>query len=1263
MLFWTQIKNHSSIILKSPCITQVMNPSRDSNDDAEYKVYYHGEKSDDEESTSGSLANDLCLPKSLWILSDTKTEFSTVTELSSPKLKLPRLSNDTAERVFPIRSVISFDSAPSSALQTPSLENQGAFESPFAEECGPNEFVEGYTGALPTRTGKDNEIEADLSPRRPNHLLRLHQQTSYSRLSASPLTEYTSCSGILATGRNKRPSLPIQLQNTIREGAQLLRTKGPTPADQEKYPPTIHNFGALLIAHVTESRVDVQVASGNSADILGYSPGELFKLQSLYNIMPGIETENFRFHTETVMSDDYNVESMGPEVFALDIIDRSGDTRHLWCFMHATQMLQDQVICEIEPRSTIPESNIQSNDSSVSNVSPKTKTSPFIRSDHPSIRHMHGPPTSEHVLNAVPGISRAISSAMSLEELLNHTTSILVQLTLFSRVTIYHFDSDRNGVVVADSVCPTSRGDSCEGLHFPESSFSYDLKELYLRNKVTLAYKARERGAQLIYRDSGMKADFDLSNCYLIQPPEMDSQPEIYACLSIGLYVFGKLWGLIVCHADREDVHVHPLTQRICWFISEIVSSNIERLSYTLPFQFKEQPAENGVGVHQGQEIQTPSGDLLSIFGADYAVASILNESKVMGKPSEYQEILALLEYFRVKELGTIIWSTDIVADFEDLDYAPGFGSLSSLLYIPLLHDGHDFIVFFHEKAKGADSMPKKESDRHMDWSAADFGKASMLSLLYRTFTDVWQENEATMQNNQLMRLLLANSAHEFRTPLNAIINYLEIALDGNINQETRENLSRSHSASKSLIYIINDLLDLTNAENGQILIKDEIFNLSGTLSEATHIFWEEARQKDVDIQVVQHSTLPAVLGDQRRVRQVITNLISNAVQHTSHGAVTIESCVLSGCWEPDHIAVEVAIHDTGSGMSQDAAEALFCELEQVSNKDYMQKAKNHGSTSPILETESVLGLGLALVARIVRNMDGQLSLKSEEGKGSCFKIRLKFPIPPDDNGIKDPACDLSCDKQNDKCGTPCDVPIKHDDHSKTVKGAASEAVCDAFQETDRSNEKFAGIPCTCGDEIFPSSKHVEVDIELKDGESRNLTISDTGTDKSSPGTTKAQRKSSDINKEENRQLTLRQPDEGDSNAEIELEQSPNIPKEKTPAPEAPPCAKCRDSIPSSISLEKPDQRIDASTKQLHVLVAEDDPINSAIVKKRLEKFGYSIRMSGNGKECASIYCEDPDSFDVILMDLQVCILRDRGFSTLTDLTRCQSSTGLEPRK
>lgn len=128
---------------------------------------------------------------------------------------------------------------------------------------------------------------------------------------------------------------------------------------------------------------------------------------------------------------------------------------------------------------------------------------------------------------------------------------------------------------------------------------------------------------------------------------------------------------------------------------------------------------------------------------------------------------------------------------------------------------------------------------------------------------------------------------------MNAIINYLEIALEGALDQETRENLAKSHSASKSLIYVINDLLDLTKTEEGRDLIKDEVFDLQATIREAAETFSGDAKRKGLQFEINLQPGLPQLVhGDQRRIRQAISNIVANALQHTTTGWVHVEAWV-----------------------------------------------------------------------------------------------------------------------------------------------------------------------------------------------------------------------------------------------------------------------------------------------------------------------------------------------------------------------------------
>ena len=1205
--------------------------------------------------------HELSIPESLRILTDPRQDISTLSTLI-----LPQLSPDTTERVFPIRSVVSKDSsAPSSAVQTPSLESSEWQISPFSETswCFPNG---GDTSNQPITPTTSDSASPTIRNEDLNGSWRQKDTETFSG------TAQHSPNGARLSQAN------LQRHQQTNNGPKATQESQSQGAHRKVE--TVYSFGVLIVLRESEGRLAVQTSSKNTGDIIGHTPEELFGLGSFCDILPQDEGVGFLSRTKSIRDKCYNVEQQGPDVLDLTITASNGESRNFWCTLHENKENADYIVCEIEPQRTSTDS-FGYHDGPISHAPTQHETgSNESGGSFPeSFRVFRELRASKRgfeyssILNAVSRIIQLTSTAQSIDELFNRVIGILKEITGFDKATVYRFDSDWNGIAVADLTDPQFWGETYEDMHFLGSVFSEDLQTLHQRNKVRLSYNHRDQlPTELTHREPNEESHLDTTFCYLSMglpvPVELLSRTPVEACISIRINVFGKLWGLVSCTSYSKGARLLPPLQKLCWLISDTLSSNIERLSYTLPFQMVEQgssPQEDG------KRDAFPGVDILSLFGADYAASSIVGETKILGKPYDSQEVLALVEYMRMRKLDTIVWSTDLNKDFLDLSYSPGFKYISGLLFIPLSVDGRDFILFFrtsqwkeitwagcskddsHDKVD-AESVQGKSNVlcRPDGWSAVDLGKASVLSLIYKTFTEVWQQKETAMQNTLLMKLLLANCAHEFRTPLNAIINYLEIALDGSLSQETRDNLSRSHSASKSLVYIINDLLDLTNAENGQCLIKDEVFNLSRTIRDATHIFGEEAKQKNVDLHVVEHTDLPLVLGDQRRVRQVIMNLISNAVRHTSDGTVVIESCVPPDMTESDTIGVEVAIHDTGSGMSQEAVEALFCELEEVSNEDYIQnsqccRTKVDDTTG---ESKNVLGLGLALVARIVRNMDGRLTLKSEQGTGSCFRIKLRFPLPSDDQNTtvsqesesreefgKD--VHFGAIKGNTQTYAKDDNPqeqpgVCEEDETKTKKPTCENGCSSQYGETPKSRKH--------------DNPNSNINIDLSTESSELIHQSD---DK--PPHKQDHSRQSILEASESSRLPYPEPDAASkhsskavaaaSNTEtsqkytsIEIHEEPE-PTDK-PFNEPTKTGAGATSIPTKLPAKS----------GLHVLVAEDDPINSTIVRKRLEKLGHTVHLTANGKECASIHRQSAGSFDALLMDIQVSNPVSRQYHNIT---------------
>ncbi|KAL4954227.1 hypothetical protein BDW69DRAFT_143536 [Aspergillus filifer] len=998
-------------------------------------------------------------------------------------------------------------------------------------------------------------------------------------------------------------------------------------------PGAIQSFGALVaVRELEDEKMEVRIVSENSQAILGYTPNELFLLPSFCDIFPDEHADLFLDHVDFVQEAGYDPSVDGPEVFILTVNLPGGGTTRVWCAMHKTPATNGMVICEFEL-----EDDLEHPLTTSGSISPAVPTNtldvlPTIEQMAGSTqsinqplrvlrraRRRKGEAAAMEVFSIVSQIQEQLARADTMENLLDTTSGIVKELTGFHRILIYQFDSEFNGKVVSELVNPTMSIDLFKGLHFPAADIPKQARDLYRSNKVRLLYDRDHVTARLVCRaPEDLETPLDMTHAYLraMSPIHIKylANMEVRSSMSISINSMNDLWGLISCHSyGNRGMRVSFPVRKMCRLIGDTVSRNIERLSYSSRLQARKLINTVPTDANPSGYIVASSDDLLRLVDADYGALCIRGEMKILAKSQQSQEMLALLEYLKVRKYNSVLTSNHIIKDFRDLHYPPGFKDISGLLYVPLSTDGLDFIVFFRrgqltevkwggnpneakfteghlEPRKSFQTWKETVLDRCRDWTESEVDTAAVLCLVYGKFIKVWRQQEAAIESSSLTKLLLANSAHEVRTPLNAIVNYLEIAMEGALDVETRDHLSKSYSASKSLIYVINDLLDLTNVEKGQSLIKDEPFNLPTTFTEATNMFESEAKRKGLNYTVMSHPGLPEiVIGDQRRVRQSISNLISNAIQHTTEGSVTVEMWHAPGEGDPDKATVKIAVLDTGKGISSSTLERLFSELEQVSGEDDSQYFGSSEDSSPEgpgnTPEKTVLGLGLALVARIVRNMHGQLSVRSEEGKGSRFQISLQFTIPAGSATNSPQLATLPI-------ATKDSVTAFTSKEDIVLVGSTAGSKCNS-QDGSNASRPALSSRATSENEPDGAQKPPRVARELPDGVD-------------APATDGAGEKKEPISTETDKQ--------------------PHVTEAETSAPISQPNS---DSAPTANTPKQP----------LRVLVAEDDPINAKIIQKRLGKLGYNVLHKVNGEECANAYSDGPTEYDIVLMDIQMPIL------------------------
>jgi len=612
--------------------------------------------------------------------------------------------------------------------------------------------------------------------------------------------------------------------------------------------------------------------------------------------------------------------------------------------------------------------------------------------------------------------------------------------------------------------------------------------------------------------------------------------------------------------------------------------------------------------------------------------------------------------------------SSHISKDYPELMLPRAQDTIAGLLYVPLTAKaGQDFIVFLRkgqvkevqwagkpykdEKTdQGASLEPRKSFKtwnetvvgRSRAWTDDQMESAGVLALIYGKFIQVWREKQSAMASNQLTAILLSNTSHAVRTPLSQIINTLELALSGDIDADTRAMLENSHQASRALLFHVHDLLDLTRIETGNETAFNDPFDLRMAVQDAIRLYENEAKRRNLDFRVQISDKLPkTVIGDARKIKTVIANLVANSVKYTAQGFIELrigpnEDEINRGVVKAGHLALEIVISDSGCGIPTDKLQRMFVTLEGA--EDMFDQPQ--GPTG--------LGLGLAVVARIVEQLGGQLRAESEVDVGSQFFFTVQM--------MQHTGANLEAISSRGNNSLT--------DNGSLVSGGRSSRQGKALTHSSGSGGSIASGGSSGGraSEIdsfvhdFGASHMVSVgpdDKRLREAEARmNRPGTFPVTDSSYP--VRPSKMDTDIDSTSSasaasapaiegpsptngsrptlthRQSTSNIETPGFSSAsprQIQKSDSKKTPSRRT-SREVKSGAGRRTSKDTVIG-DAPEDR-----RQLRVLVVEDDAINSQILQKRLKMDKHLTKAVPNGQEAVDVLNNDWN-FDAVLMDIQ----------------------------